>query len=833
MRTLSVFILFTLPAASATLTSFTPALPVAFEENRGQLSHPATHIAADHGWAFDCSSIYHRARDWRGPDYIPRIALDGANSVCQPSMALAAPTVAHYYRGPDRARWVESVQRFNILAYKNVAPGLDWQYQARGNAIEWRWDVTAGIDPASFSLRFENIDSVYTLDQGLASDHFGLLPHPVALQLNRTLPARWQYDRETKAARIVVDGRTPQAPVSLTIALPLVYLPVTGFKGAVDSAGNWLVLASSDTLASLDARSQTCVISMWNYPCPDLIVARFSPSGDLLSESHLSGSRYEAPSAIRSEPGGNIYVTGTTYSTDFPVTEDAAQREYAGPADMQLYRRWYPGGDAFVVKFYGPTGTLIHSTFAGGPLSDSPRSLDVDNDGRPTLLVYAQDGSYPTPNLSISAVHLNEPFSRFDFYLDSPGALSIRAGLDGSVWLLRTTWDGVVSHSSVDHISPVGDLLETLTLHDGLTATSFAVAPGPVLWFSGTQPSGQSYRPVLARLSLGGLDVRSGWPGGDVATDAQGNLSLLTGSYPTLDNPLPVTDDAVLPEPCSSSLYFARFTPRFELEYATFLLPANLPVLVLSPEGQPAISDWTTISLLTLDAPAHPFLACVGHTASNVHGSLAPASLITLRGRDIGPALAQDWQLNEAGRIATALGGVQLTFAGIPAPLLRVERNRVDAIIPHAAPSDEPIPMLLTRDGREVDTRQMQLSPRSFTVFRIYNEDGTVNSAEHPARLGSVIRLLGSGAGPLDPPGVDGQVGHPVLAVPKARLTAEVGRATLEPLRFQQAPDWPSGVMEALFRLPEEPPYTNSVSAGLYLNLDGWRTPQFLDIYYQ
>lgn len=822
MRTLSAFLFLVLLARAATLTPFTPTLPFTFEENRGQLSHPATHLAADHGWAFDCSAVYRRARDWRGPDYISRLSLPNPNPSCQSFLTFAAPTVAHYYRGPNRAQWVESVQRFNILAYKSVAPGLDWQYQARNNDIEWRWDVAAGVNPASFALKLENVPYSQVNDQGLYVFEFGVIPHPIAIQLKHTIPARWHLDPETKAVSIVVDNREPMAPVSITISLPLTPIPLTNFQATLDPAGRWLVFSSSDALASLDSRSATCSMNLWSYACPGVLAARFSPNGDLLSVTHLSGARYQAPSAIRSDLDGNIYLAGTTYSQEFPVTEDAAQHEYAGPAVMQSNGRSYPGGDAFLAKLYGPNGALISSTFAGTPLTDFPTSFDIDDSGRPALLLSTGSTGFPSPssNVTFSALRLNEPFSRFDFNVPVDRPNSIRAAGDGSAWLLR-------SQTAIDHIAATGELLQTLTLPDGLYASSMALAPGPVLWLSASQTTGGTYTAALARLTANSLDIRADWPAGFVESDALGNVSFLAST-----RTLPVTPDAVLLEPCGEVNYYARLTPDFHFDHGTFLPPAPNPKLSLSPGGRPLINNGATLSLLNLAAPPQPFLACVEHTAPNIHTSLAPASLVTLRGRDIGPALAHDWQLDDTGKIATTLAGVTLTFAGLPAPILRAEPHRIDAIIPYAAPPDKPITMELSRDGQAVASKPLQLAPRSFAVFRIENEDGASNSADNPAKLGSTIRLLASGAGPTDPPGVDGQVGHPVLAVPLARLRTEFFADWLDPIRFQQAPEWTSGIMEAVFQLPATAP-DGASSALLLLELGGNFTHNFPTIYFR
>lgn len=64
---------------------------------------------------------------------------------------------------------------------------------------------------------------------------------------------------------------------------------------------------------------------------------------------------------------GNVYVTGTTASTDFPTTPGVDQS---------------PGGnlDVFVTKL-SPAGDVIYSTYLGGPCVDTARGIAVDASG--------------------------------------------------------------------------------------------------------------------------------------------------------------------------------------------------------------------------------------------------------------------------------------------------------------------------------------------------------------------------------------------------------------------------------------------------------------------
>src|SRR5262249_12099855 len=75
---------------------------------------------------------------------------------------------------------------------------------------------------------------------------------------------------------------------------------------------------------------------------------------------------------IATDPVGNVYVSGTTASENFPIRANAYQR-IGSNVGTYTY-------DAFVSKF-GPDGTLLYSTFIGGSNNDFGYAITVDSSG--------------------------------------------------------------------------------------------------------------------------------------------------------------------------------------------------------------------------------------------------------------------------------------------------------------------------------------------------------------------------------------------------------------------------------------------------------------------
>ncbi len=146
----------------------------------------------------------------------------------------------------------------------------------------------------------------------------------------------------------------------------------TGSEGAngvtLDSAGNaWItgVTNSADFPVTASAAD-----SSFNGVA-DAFVSELSAGGSaLLYSTYLGGTQSESGNDLALDPGGNVYVTGHTYSMDFPVTSGAFDTIFNG--DTSIF--W---GDAFVTKI--ATGTDSSTPPAPPAIPGAPSLLTPSN----------------------------------------------------------------------------------------------------------------------------------------------------------------------------------------------------------------------------------------------------------------------------------------------------------------------------------------------------------------------------------------------------------------------------------------------------------------------
>ncbi|OFV91359.1 MAG: hypothetical protein A3H28_11940 [Acidobacteria bacterium RIFCSPLOWO2_02_FULL_61_28] len=125
----------------------------------------------------------------------------------------------------------------------------------------------------------------------------------------------------------------------------------------------------------------------------DAFVAKLNPAGSaLVYSTYLGGSGTDKGFGIAVDSSGNAYVTGGTGSTNFP-TANALQAAFAGGAPDA-----FSGADAFVTKLNAAGSALVYSTYLGGSSVDQGNGIAVDSTGNAYVTGDTLSGNFPTAN---------------------------------------------------------------------------------------------------------------------------------------------------------------------------------------------------------------------------------------------------------------------------------------------------------------------------------------------------------------------------------------------------------------------------------------------------
>jgi len=122
----------------------------------------------------------------------------------------------------------------------------------------------------------------------------------------------------------------------------------------------------------------------------DVFLLKFTNIGALLWATYFGGSGDDYGYSLLIDGGGNVFVTGNTTSSNFPVLN---------PGGGAYFQGAHAGGinDAFLLKFTN-TGALLWSTYYGGNGNDRGHSLAVDGSDNVFMTGFTRSTNFPTLN---------------------------------------------------------------------------------------------------------------------------------------------------------------------------------------------------------------------------------------------------------------------------------------------------------------------------------------------------------------------------------------------------------------------------------------------------
>jgi uncharacterized protein (TIGR03437 family) len=249
------------------------------------------------------------------------------------------------------------------------------------------------------------------------------------------------------------------------------------------------------------------------------------------------------------------------------------------------------------------------------------------------------------------------------------------------------------------------------------------------------------------------------------------------------------------------------------------------------------------VAKLDLTAAAQTYVACVLNAASFQPGNfsffplgtVAPGEVVSIFGLGLGPDPGVLASVATGASYPTTLGGTQVFFDGVPAPMWYVSSTQINAVVPYAvkAPTTR---ITVQRGGITDGPRILPVAdtvPGIFTATgtgqgqaAVLNQDGTYNSVANPAVRGTIITFYAVGAGIMTPPESDGgvQPGALPLPAPQEPVSVQIRGADAPVIYAGAAPGYISGLMQVNVQVPTTIDFGNSVPVTLNI---GSQSSQF------
>lgn len=378
-------------------------LPLIFERNQGQSDPRVKFLARGSGYGLFLTAgeavlaLQHSAvgsQQSASGASVVRMALAGGNANALVAGADELPGKSNYLIGNEPAQWHRDIPQFARVRYHGVYPGIDLIYHGNQGRLEYDFEIAPGRNPEQVVLRFQGPEKlrldpdgnlVLTIDGGEVRlqapqvyQAFGETRRAIAgsFELRGNHEVGFRLGAYDRSRTLVIDpvltystylGGSGNEACSVITGTGL---GVAGCPAmAVDLAGNAYV-AGSTTSTDFPIPVGSSPYQSTLKGTANVFIAKFNSTATILEfATYLGGNGTDITAGDAVDAGGNVYVAGTTSSSNFP-TNGTNKPFQATPLSS--------GKHVFVSKL-DPTGhTLLYSTYLSGTGTDLASGVALD-----------------------------------------------------------------------------------------------------------------------------------------------------------------------------------------------------------------------------------------------------------------------------------------------------------------------------------------------------------------------------------------------------------------------------------------------------------------------
>jgi uncharacterized protein (TIGR03437 family) len=497
-------------------------------------------------------------------------------------------------------------------------------------------------------------------------------------------------------------------------------------------------------------------------------VSKLSASASsLVFSTFLTGACGSQGQGIAVDSTGEPVVVGLTTSPDFPVSTNAYQSTFpGGPTATITYPN--PINFGFVTKLSAAGDKLVASSFIGGGYTTVANALALDSSGD-AYITGSTTGITPGATAGAYQTTVNQSCTVSGF---GPAPPSIPA----NAFLLK--------------LDPAFTTAQYLTyLGTGCFTSGYNIVLGLSgnVWIAGSPAPGF---PLVAPYELPNT-------GSYFVSEFNADASqLLFSSY---------SDGQYLAQDPAGAIYVSGSGTAIAGPPKNQPYPSSVSLTKIDPTGTPAVvidSIGVSASYQTVASPQNTYAT-----------SVAPGELIGIVGQNLGPSATMMAQLDSTGHLPYVVNATSVSFNGYLAPIISVQAGLIVCFAPFEITG--PTDVTVTVDGQSSTPVRVAVIPVAPYILSIVNQDGSMNSASHPAPQGSVVTIYVTGLGLTSPLSQDGSVSAPPLPVPVTQVSGYIDINPVTPLFVGAAEGLVAGITQVNVQIPTATYSSNAVSASV------------------
>lgn len=313
-----------------------------------------------------------------------KMQFEGCNQQATIETACQSKEYYNYFLGNDPSKWASNVKGYYEVNYRKLYKGIDLKIYTHNNQLKYEYVVSPQAKTSQINVEYIGVNKI-----GIRNNT--LVIETSLGEIIEEQPYSYQMingnKKEVKCKFVCTDNKVSFLfPEGYDQSKELIIDPTLIFSTYSGSfADNFGYTATFDSKGFLYSGSSSYGVG---YPTTlgaysttfaggnvDITITKYDTSGtSRIYSTYLGGSFDEVPHSLVANSADELFVMGTTSSSDYPVTAAAYDKVFSGGAYVDLLGglgvAYVNGADIIVSCFSADGASLKASTFLGGSSTD-------------------------------------------------------------------------------------------------------------------------------------------------------------------------------------------------------------------------------------------------------------------------------------------------------------------------------------------------------------------------------------------------------------------------------------------------------------------------------
>lgn len=313
-----------------------------------------------------------------------KVSFEGCNEVTEIKTEGKSQSYYNYFLGSDQSKWANNAFSYNEVTYTDVYDGIDFKMYSQLFNLKYDFIVAPNANPNLIKVKYEGQNKLEIVKGKLhvyTDVNHIIEAAPVVYQIidgKRKL---------IKAAYVQNDNVISyNIQEKYDVNLPLIIDPTVifstysgsfsnnfGYSATFDSKG--FLYSGSSAFGTQYPTTVGAYNTSFSGGIVDIAISKFDTTGTfLIYSTYIGGSSDELPHSLIVNSLDELFVFGSSSSSNYPTTTGAYDNTYNGgtPVNMQngLGVNYVNGSDIVVSRISADGASLLASTYIGGSSND-------------------------------------------------------------------------------------------------------------------------------------------------------------------------------------------------------------------------------------------------------------------------------------------------------------------------------------------------------------------------------------------------------------------------------------------------------------------------------